>query len=1175
MLDHIQVFLNDMRLMRRWLSIATVFWLGISPLYSQVPSNQRSQKVGLETDNVTFDTLSIIPNSVKIYDAGSNHLLDSSQYIIHYPEARLEWLNPSPPDSILIEYKVFPFYLSQSYFDKPDSIINMTPEIIINPFEVKPDNTYGSIVDFGGLDYNGSFARGISFGNNQDVVLNSSFNLQLAGTIAGDVEVLAAMTDNNVPIQPEGNTQQIQDFDKVFIQLKRKNSQLTVGDFDIRNPEGYFVRYNKKLQGGKFKTLFELSGKKKTTVILEGGVAVSRGQYARNQFMGNEGNQGPYRLVGNNGETFLVVIAGTERVYIDGALLKRGAENDYVIDYNSGEIIFMPGRLITKDSRITIEFEYSVQNYFRSLYQVNNAWTNDKMSVRFALVSEQDNKNQPILQTLDSAQRRLLSDVGDSLFQAFYPGWEEVEFTTDQILYEMKDTTANSILYPDIFLYSTDPAKANYKVRFTFVGQGNGNYSISNSGINGRIYDWVAPENGIPQGSYAPFIKLVAPEKKQIASLGFNYKLSNTSTIETEASYSYTDINTFSEKGNNDNGGMALLIRSKNKILQSKSGKSWFQADASYEFTAKQFNPINAYRAIEFTRDWNTELINQSEIEEHLAIGSISYIHSQKGQMGYVVSLLNMPGQYNGNKHSIQANMNFGTLKILTNSSYLQSSSQNESTVFIRPNLDISNAFKGLKGFRVGFRMMVENNESVLKSNDSISPLSFAFTEIGGYIQAADSAKRPFSVNFLQRDDLLPSGNELKLFTRAQNLEVDGGFTKNPKSQLRYNFKYRKLDIIRAPNSQKLPEQSILGRITYNLIAWKGFIRSSTLYEAGSGQELKKEFSFLQVPEGQGTHVWNDDGDGIQQLDEFDIASETDAIFANFIRLVSPTNEFVPTNITQFNQILDINPGAGWKGKKGLQGFLSKWANVTSVRFNRKILSDGKSLQINPFDINVADTSLIAISSIFRNTLFLNRYGSKFGLEFNFQDSRNKQLLTLGPESRNNNTLGLKLKWILSKKFNFSLNTVKGYQASSSEAFISRNYRYDFVTVEPELLYQSGRKFRINIKYSYSGKGNEPELGGETATIHQISFDSRYNVVSKSSITFRFSFAGIDFEGDDTTPLAYNMLNGLRDGNNFLWNLTFERRLAKFIQLSLSYDGKQAGQNKVVHLGRAQIRAIF
>src|SRR5690606_13686646 len=96
----------------------------------------------------------------------------------------------------------------------------------------------------------GILGSGIGIGNNQDLVLNRNLNLRLSGNLRNDVELIAAINDENNPIQPEGNTQQIQDFDKVFVSITKDSNTLTVGDFLMQTrPSEYFLKYYKKSRG--------------------------------------------------------------------------------------------------------------------------------------------------------------------------------------------------------------------------------------------------------------------------------------------------------------------------------------------------------------------------------------------------------------------------------------------------------------------------------------------------------------------------------------------------------------------------------------------------------------------------------------------------------------------------------------------------------------------------------------------------------------------------------------------------------------------------------------------------------------------------------------------------------------------------------------------------------------
>ncbi len=140
-----------------------------------------------------------------------------------------------------------------------------------------------------------------------------------------------------------------------------KKSILRAGHLDLNDETTYFGRYQRRSLGLEFQT--KMGKENPTSIHLSAGVA--RSEFHRIRFQGVEGNQGPYRLLGKNGETFITIISGSEQVFIDGVLMKRGENLDYTINYNTGEVTFTSFRPIYNQNFITISYNYTNRNYTR------------------------------------------------------------------------------------------------------------------------------------------------------------------------------------------------------------------------------------------------------------------------------------------------------------------------------------------------------------------------------------------------------------------------------------------------------------------------------------------------------------------------------------------------------------------------------------------------------------------------------------------------------------------------------------------------------------------------------------------------------------------------------------------------------------------------------------------
>ena len=1142
----------------------------IRPAVSQELSNFRYKNVTTTTDTLRIDTLSLIPGSVILEDAALKTIVPTDQYYMDEFHSLLVWKGPDRPDSVMITYKVLPFAFSKEVYHKDFSRLNKQDSlsrlpIIYSLQELSPGNT----LDLGAMNYNGSFSRGITFGNNQDLVVNSSFNLQLQGKLAGDVEVLAALSDNNIPIQPEGNTQQLQEFDKVFIQLKKNKSSLVVGDYELAKPEGYFMNYYKKLQGTNFSTVYDAGPD--LQLKSNAGIALVKGKYARNIFLGQEGNQGPYRLTGNGGETFIIILAGTERVFIDGSLLDRGADRDYVIDYNSGEIIFTPNRLITKDKRITVEFQYSERAYLRTVFFAGQEFRQDKSVVRVNFYSEQDAKNQPVQQELSDSQKVILSEVGDSVQQAFYQSVDSVPFTADRILYRKTDSLGYVV-----YVYSTDPAVANYALSFSYTGIGKGNYVISTNLVNGRVYNWVAPLNGVPQGLYEPVVPLIAPQRIQLLTIGGDYSFNENSKVTIEGGLSNQDANTFSDVSNNDNSGAAALFgwNQKIKLNSQKDKASSLLVNAKYEFASRTFKPVERYRAVEFERNWNISG-NVIPASEHLAAVNLNLQRLSTGNLEYTFSLFDRTGDYTGINNSLNGAYEHHGFRAILLSSYLVSATDAVETKFLRPAIDLSQSFRFLKGSVLGVHGEQENNRLFSKDADTLSASSFYWNEGKIYFHSSDTAKFRYTVDYASRMDYIPQEDQFTKSTTGNTANAGIELLSNPNSILRWNVTYRKLNVADTLLTIQRPDESLLGRLGYDFQLKKGFITSNTLYELGSVQEQKKEFAYTPVPDGTGVYTWIDyNEDGVQQINEFEIAAfQSDA---KYIKVLLPTNQFVKAYSSLFNESLTINPRNLWKSPHGLQDVISRFSGQATLQINKKTLAGNFSSQFNPFLLNVADSLLISNSSLVSGFLYFNRSNPRYGIDFSYQNNRSKVLLTNGVESRSLRDYGIRWRWNITRKFSTILKINQNQKGYLTAYFPQNNYLLNGLFITPQFSYQPSNVFRLTLSYSYGNSKNTISDGaGETALNNKVTLDVKYNVVAKSVINAGAVFANVKYTGVNNTPVQYAMLEGLQTGQNYLLNISFDRKLSSFIEMSLSYEGRKTGSSPLVNTGRAQVRAIF
>ena len=1116
---------------------------------------------------VLLDKQSIVPNSIEMKG------IDTSYFTVDYIKATILWRKQPTSDSILIHYRTFPLSFSTpvhrfSY----DSISNNFLVKQSSIFNKNIGNQSNNLFNFGnGITYNGSIGRSLTVGNTQNAVFNSQLNLQLSGYIGDSVQMSVALTDNNIPLQPDGNTQQLNEFDKLLLQFKKKDWELNLGDIDIRQNKYYFLNFYKRIQGASFTQQSALGNAGSNKILTS--AAIAKGKFARNSFTGQDGNQGPYKLQGANNELYLVVLANTEHVFIDGEVLQRGEDQDYTINYNTAEITFTPKRMITANRRIQVEFEYSDQNYLSTLLYVNDELKlNKRLSMNVSVFDNSDAKRSQINQSLDSNEIRFLANLGNDVQHAFYPNATLDTFSTTRIMYA-KTALPNG--KDSMYYYSVNPDSAKYLLNFLLVGANKGNYIPYYNGANGNVYQYVTPINGIPQGNYEPSIFLVTPKKHQVVNFSSTYLIDAKNTLQTDLAVSNFNQNTFSTLQKNNDVGMAGRIQLNHTDKLKYRGKALtYNSMLAYEQVDENFAPVERLRQVEFYRDWGLPIITTNATEKLPSVG-VELKDSNNNAFKYTASGYFRSDNYKGFRQSMQDVHSYKDWHLKSDVSLLNNDAQGGKGYYFKPSFDLNKVFPKLHQLTMGGGYALEQNAQRTAGIDTLAATSFSFNTVTAYLKSNQAKPNKFTFTYTLRDDKQEMQQSFLEIDKSSTYNLLLELLQNKKQQLRVNVTYRQLKVMNQTITTQTPDNSLLGRAEYTLNYWHGLVVGSTLYELGSGQQQQLAITYVPVPAGQGQYTWIDyNKDGIQQLNEFEIAPFADQ--ATYIRVYTPTNIYVKTDNVQFNYSLNVNPKVVTNKLKNnkLKDFIDRLNLQSSLQSGKKVLAQSTPL-FNPLGGQIADTALVTLKYVFSNTLSFNRASSKWGLDISRVLNYNKSLLTYGLQSNEMNEWGLKVRANIKRVFTIDVTQKLGNNNLLTPNFSNQNYAIKTMSTEPRFTYTNATLFRIQTSYLYSQKNNSSTYGGEKAVSNALSLEAKYNAVQNTSITTKFTLNDISYTGTANTTTSYVMLEGLLPGKNYLWNIEFTKRLINSLEISFSYEGRKPGDAAVINTGRASLRALL
>ena len=1000
----------------------------------------------------------------------------------------------------------------------------------------------------------GSKTFSFEVGSKKDLSLRQGLSLAARGNMTENLEVSLLLSDQNVPITSQGTTKRLEELDKVLVQVKSPNFTGTLGDYYLKLTQSEFSRYEKKLKGIRGEANVGENS-------FSAAFASSKGEYFHNRFGGQENKQGPYQLRGKRGETGIMILPGTERVWVDGEEMQRGSDNDYTVDYSRGTIQFTPRQLITADSRINVDFEYSVENYQRDFYSGSGGtrFFDGKVEFKATGIREQDSRDHPIAFALSSEEKEILSRAGNDVFEAAKDG---AEFAGEgkgdyDLLYDSLDNPYYQYVGSD---------SGSYQVSFSWVGDSRGSYRYKGAGI----YSYVYPGNG----DFLPQILLPLPQSHSLFDMDLSFLPTNTFKTQIEWAKSKRDLNTLSSSDDQNNWGDALSVKS--AYENSNLGFNRLKLEGSYRLFKKGFSPFGRVDLVEKERLWDLPGDTPKSDEQTYRFGGIiSPIRSVLLDFDYGELSLGETFKSQRKKLGLQFSPTHwisakgGTERI--ESQELDQDNLKTDGKWIRNQFLLSNRVSKLSS-SLGW----EQEKKDVFHSGAITD-GERFNQLRGRLSLEEFNILKASTEVIYReDDKFERSWQDESFSRIWRNRLS---IRNYKSALSSDLEFAR----RTKRYQDLPgtdtdENLLLTRLDFyppsQLVNVKFYHSQNQVHSA------QRVDTYIDVGEGRGEYRY-EDGEYVPDPDgDFLLVTEWVGDFApsldlnKSIRLVFSPHKVTSRGGTNsfWSHLGRIFSTDSFINLTGKFGGMEKWS----------------SYFLYPL-IKIQQDTVLSQNSTIRHDLYLLPNFRELNFRFRWERNEDENnLLSSGGEKKKTTRKKLFVKSFFSSRYSFESELEDEERRRNSGGMLrylikGKAIRMSFTlnqmiqgTAQNHMIQGPSptRWSSLELSLSTQFKRNEEEMQRSKADFFSLSPELSWSLFSYGRLKAQFKWTHLS-SSPKGKSLSYQVSEGRRRGENYDWRFHFDYKLSRYITSSIHYSGEKEPGSMTKHTGKMEVKAHF